>query len=71
MNCHKEARAPAPNGGQILIGPKSSREGSVFAHVSATPENDDFSVELRKPAESYEQSMLAQGTIWKAGSSAR
>ena len=71
MNRHEEACASAPNGGQIPIGPKSSREGGVFALVSATPENHDFSVELRKPAESYEQSMLAQGTIWKAGSSAR
>ena len=49
----------------------SSREGTVVALVSATPDSDDFSVELRKPAESYEQSMLTQGTIWKAGSSAR
>jgi hypothetical protein len=71
VNCHEEARASAPNGGQILIGPKSSREGSVFALVSTTPENDDFSVELRKPAELYEHSMLTQGTIWKVGSSAR
>jgi hypothetical protein len=71
VNRHEEARASAPNGGQILIGPKSSREGSVFALVSAPPENHDFNVELRKPAKSYEQRMLAQGTIWKAGSSAR
>ena len=71
MNRHEEAPASAPNGGQILIGPQSSREGSVFAFASAIPENDDFSVELRKPAESYEHSMLTQGTIWKVGSSAR
>lgn len=71
MNRHEEACASALNGRQIPIGPKSSREGSVFALVSATPENDDFSVELRKPAESYEHSMLTRGTIWKVGSSAR
>ena len=71
MNCHEEARASAPNGRQIPIGPMSSRDGTVVALVSATPDSDDFSVELREPAESYEQSMLTQGTIWKAGSSAR
>jgi hypothetical protein len=49
----------------------SSREGTAVELISAPPENDDFSVELRKPAESYEHSMLTQGTIWKVGSSTR